>query len=142
MKKHASHQTADDILLALPKADELITLRKKVRRLKAPRLDDGAHWGNSKVGTYTVTKEGNDLQVTWKVVDGPERTASFESLGQDNEFEDQRLELGWMIANMLRIEAVRMLHAIPDPNEAMREADRYGREENRWRYWALNGAKN
>ena len=141
MKKNASHQTAEDIMLALPTADELITLRKKARRLKAPRLHDGAHWGNSKVGTYTVTQEGSDLQVTWKAVDGPERTASFESLGQDNELENQRLELGWMIANMLRIEAVRMLHAIPDPNEAMREADRYCREESRWRYWALNGAK-
>lgn len=46
-----------------------------------------------------------------------------------------------MIASMARVEAVRLLHAIPDRNEAMREADVYGREEARSRYWALHGSK-
>lgn len=44
-----------------------------------------------------------------------------------------------MIANMLRIEAVRVLNAIAGPNEAMAEADFYRREEKRWRKWVFVG---
>ena len=134
------YHTADDIILAIPTADELAKLRKKGRRYKSPELFAGAHWTNSKVGAFAVTKGGTGLIVTWKTVDNPERSKAFESLCHDPALEDHRLELGWMMANMARVEAARMLHAIPDPNEAMREADVFGREEARWRYWAVNSS--
>lgn len=140
MNDNKSFHTADDIILAIPTADELAKLRKKGRRYKSPKLDAGAHWTNSKVGTFDVTKGDTGLIVTWKTVDNPERSEAFESLCHDPALEDHRLELGWMIANMARFEAARMLHAIPDPNEAMREADVFGREEARWRYWAVNSS--
>ena len=141
MSENASCQTDDDIILAIPKAYDLANLPKKGRRYKSPKLFAGANWANSKVGTFAVTKGDTGLIVTWKTVDNPERSEAFESLCHDPALEDHRLELGWMMANMARIEAVRVLHSIPDPNQAMREADVFGREEARWRYWALNGSK-
>jgi hypothetical protein len=67
-------------------------------------------------------------------------SAPFFALGEDPSLEAERLELGWMIANMARAEAVRMLQTIPGPHEAMAEANHFHREEERWRCWALWGA--
>ena len=132
-------RTAEDIVLPLPSAEELPKLCTKAKRSKPPKLPSGTHWGNSKVGSYTTFDSPDGIIVTWNTVDGPERSFSFEALELDPTYELYRLELGWMIANMLRVEAVRMLNTIPGPNEAMAEANRYYREEERWRCWALWG---
>jgi hypothetical protein len=77
--------------------------------------------------------------IHWKAKKGPERSALFESLSLDPSYESMRLELGWMIANMLRQEAANSLFLIPGPKEAMAEANFYHREEARWRCWAILG---
>ena len=72
MSNNKSFQTVEDIIIALPSADELANLRKKGRRYKSPKLNAGAHWGNSKVGTFAVSQGDVGLIVTWKTVDNPE----------------------------------------------------------------------
>jgi len=140
MTDNDTNRTADQLILPLPNKDELRAYSKKVRRLKLPTVNDGDSWGNSKVGEFSVQKIADEeLIVTWKTLNGIEKSADFSKLGSDPAYEEQRLELGWMIANMARVEAVRMLRTIPDPDEAMQQSELYGREENRWRYWAVRG---
>jgi hypothetical protein len=140
MVRSKSRLTAGEIIQALPSAGQLPELRAITKRLKPPKLPDGAQWSNSKVGGYATKAGADGVVVAWRTVDGPERTAPFDALGCDPLYEAERLELGWMIANMLRIEAIRMLQCIPGPNEAMAEANRYYREEDRWRSWAIWGS--
>ena len=141
MTHHDAIQMVEEIILPLPNKAELNALRKKAKSLKPPTMNDGDSWGNSRVGEFSAKKINNEeLIVTWKTVNGIEKSADFSKLSSDPTYEEQRLELGWMIANMARVEAVRMLHAIPDPNEAMKQSELYGREENRWRYWAVHGS--
>jgi hypothetical protein len=97
----------------------------------------GSHWGNSLIGTYRSESRGDQVIITWNVIDGSQDSAAFEALTSDPALASKRLELGWMIANMLRVEAYGMLHSIPGPNEAMAESNHYSREESKWRRWAL-----
>lgn len=131
--------TAEDIVLALPTDTELLKLRAKVKRFKPPEVSADGHWKNSKVGVFITTKSSEGVLVSWNPVGGLKRAALWEDLCKESSLAAERLELGWMIANMLRIEAVRVLNAISGPNEAMAEADFYRREEKRWRKWALVG---
>lgn len=133
-------QTAEQIILALPGETELPKLRAKVKRFKSPELPAGGHWENSKVGIYKTEQSLDGVLVTWSIVGGVERTEVWKKLCKDPMLATERLELGWIIANMLGIEAVRALRSIPGPNEAMEEANFYWREEKRWRKWALVGS--
>lgn len=136
-KKSDCGQTAEQIILPLPSASELPELRKEFGRIKLPKLAPGSHWGNTKIGEYTVAGTKKAVTVTWKTIDGPERTENFEELCTKAELANLRLELGWMIANMLRVEAVRALQTIPGPKEAQEHWSFYKREEQRWRRWAV-----
>ena len=140
MTDASAYQTAEQIILALPTETELPKLRAKVKRFKPPELPAGGHWENSKVGSYKTEQSLDGVLVTWSMVGGVERTEFWERLCEDPTVATERLELGWMIANMLGIEAVRALRSIPGPNEAMEEANFYWREEKRWRKWALVGS--
>lgn len=140
MVRSKNRLTAGDFVQALPSAEQLPELRAMTKRLKPPKLPAGAQWSNSKVGGYSTKAGADGVIVTWRPVDGQERTAPFDALGCDPLYEAERLELGWMVANMLGVEAARMLQCIPGPNEAMSEANKYYREEDRWRAWALWGS--
>lgn len=131
--------SAEDIVLALPIDTELLKLRAKVKRFKPPEVSADGHWENSKVGVFTTAQSPEGVLVSWNPVGGLKRAALWKELCTESSLAAERLELGWIIANMLRIEAVRVLNAIAGPNEAMAEADFYRREEKRWRKWALVG---
>ena len=139
MTDRNAKQAVENIILPIPSKDELSAYRKQIRRQKSPTVKNGDNWANSKIGEFSVEQIGSELIVKWQSVGGSAQSVDFSKLSEDPAYEGQRLDLGWMIANMSRVEAVRMLHAIPDPNEAMKQSDLYSREENRWRYWALNG---
>lgn len=134
-------QSPEQVVLPPPTAQTLPELRATAKRAKPPSLPTGAHWSNSKIGSYRTKGSTEGIVVTWRTADGPERTEPFKDLSTNDSLETLRLELGWMIANMLRVEPVRMLREIPGPKEAMAEANFYHREEARWRYWALFGEK-
>ena len=133
-------QAAATIMPPLPSIHELPELRTKVKRIKPPQLPAGVDWSNSIIGSFSTSAGPGGVVIDWQTVDGPRRTALFAVLGDDPKLEAERLELGWMIANMARLEALRMLEIIQGPNEAMAEANRFYREEERWRCWALLGS--
>lgn len=131
---------AEGNVIPLPSAAQLPELRAKAKRLKPPQLSAGSSWSNSIVGSFSTSSSSDGVVVTWQTIDGPKRSALFATLGDNHSLEVERLELGWMIANMARLEALRMLEIIPGPNEAMAEANHFYREEERWRCWALLGS--
>ena len=111
-----------------------------MKRIKPPQLPAGVDWSNSIIGSFSTLAGPGGVVIEWQTVEGPKRSALFAALGDDPKLEADRLELGWMIANMARLEALRMLEIIPGPNEAMAEANHFYREEDRWRCWALLGS--
>jgi hypothetical protein len=140
MSSRPIDQSADDLTLPLPVKAELPKLRAKVTRLKPPKLPAGVDWSNSIAGSFSTSSGPDGVVVTWQTIGGPKRSALFAALGDNELLEAERLELGWMIADMARLEARRMLEIIPGPNEAMSEANNFYQEENRWRCWSLLGS--
>jgi hypothetical protein len=136
-KRNASPQTTEEIILALPSPSEILQLRGERSRIKAPNLSPGSHWGNTRIGEYSVTGSKQETIVSWITADGKSRQEIFQELISKEELEPLRLELGWMIANMLRVEAIRALQTIPGPNEAQEYWKFYKKEERRWRRWAV-----
>lgn len=132
-------QPATGTILPLPTKAELPRLRATIKRMKPATIPAGAHWENTLVGSYSTTQSPDGVMIHWKAKDGSERSALIEALSLDPSCETMRLELGWMIANMLRLEAAHALLSIPGPKEAMAEANFYHREEARWRCWAVLG---
>ena len=59
------------------------------------------------------------------MADGEPKRLPFDALSRDPDLEKQRLEVGWLIANVWMVEGRRIRDAIPGPNEAMRESARY-----------------
>lgn len=133
-------QASGTIMPPLPSIPELPELRTKVKRIKPPQLQAGVDWSNSIIGSFLTSAGPSGVVIEWQTVDGPKRSALFAALGNDSRLEAERLELGWMIANMARLEAFRMLEIIPGPNEAKAEANHFYREEDKWRCWALIGS--
>ena len=140
MADQSLSRTTADAVLPLPPAEQLPQLRATVKRAKAPNLPAGACWDNTIVGSFSTTSGPDGVMVEWQMAGGWKRSASFRALSEDPSLEAERLELGWMIANMARVEAERMLQTIPGPHEAMAEANHFYREEERWRCWALWGS--
>jgi hypothetical protein len=136
-KISASCQTAEQIILPLPNEGEVIKLREGLSGIRKPSLSPGSHWANTKIGEYTVSGTNEDVIVSWKTVEGPKRSERINELNSKNQLSDLRLELGWMIANMSRVEAVRALQSIPDLNEAQKHSKYFKKEEKGWRLWAV-----
>jgi hypothetical protein len=72
------------------------------------------------------------------MADGRQRDQAFtfDDLSLNPDLEAQRLEVGWLIANLWMIEGRKVRDAIPGPNEAMRESSWYFEAEDRWRHWS------
>lgn len=134
------HEDYKILVLPIPTAEEVIDLRKTIKRLKAPKLTGGLEGSNTRVGRFKTATEPKGVRVEWSLVDGPMRSALFADMNNGTSLEQARLEFGWMMANIWRIEGIRMLHTIPGPAESMREARPFFREEARWRCWAMLGS--
>jgi hypothetical protein len=95
---------------------------------------------NPEAGEIEVIAIQNELEMRWKTFKNGNIASSgvykFSQLCTEPEFEERRLDVGWLIADLLDLEAVKMLHAIPGPNEAMKESEFYRKLAFSWRHWA------
>jgi hypothetical protein len=72
----------------------------------------------------------------WQMHGGAWKRFEFDDLSRNPNLAAERLEVGWLIANIFLFEGRRVRESIPGPNEAMRESARFFEEEGRWRHWA------
>ena len=128
----------------LPTIDELALLRRGLRKQKSPDPRWMTTGGHPEIGQFVFEHSGGITQVTWNIVGAPSKQAAFSELCTHPNRELDRLELGWMIANMAeldRIHGIDDAKSIPDPNYCMREMSRisnyFSKIEKRWRHWAI-----
>jgi hypothetical protein len=120
----------------LPTAEALTIMRKKARKRKVPKVDVGSHGHLHGVGQFKIIETDGAVSLEWQIADSETKRFTFEDLCQNPDFDAQRLEVGWLIANIWMIEERKVRDAIPDPNEAMRESSRYFEAEDTWRHWS------
>ena len=60
----------------------------------------------------------------------------YNSLNKDASQNQARKEVGKLISEIIRNEAVRILQSIPGPNEAMKESELYFKLADQWLEWA------
>jgi hypothetical protein len=120
----------------VPDADALDAWRQKARKRKAPTLDLGAHGGLPGLGEFKILEVDGAHHLEWRMAGGPPKCFAFDLLGRDPSLSAERLEVGWLVANLWHVQGRRVRDAIPGPNEAMRESARFFDAEERWRHWA------
>lgn len=130
-------------LPAMPSQDALTVMRKGLRKQKVPDVSRMTEGGHPKIGQFGFEHLPDEIIATWNLVDGPGKRATFADLCFAADRELDRLELGWMIANMAQLDMEHHLERardIPHPDYCMREMSRiaghFGKIEKRWRHWA------
>jgi hypothetical protein len=120
----------------LPTAETLVIKRNKARKRKVPKVDVGSAGHLPGVGQFKIIEVDGAVCLEWQMADSETKRFTFDDLSQNPDLEAQRLEVGWLIANLWMIEGRKVRDAIPGPNEAMRESSRYFEAEDRWRHWS------
>ncbi len=132
-------------LPVMPDQEALKVMRKGLRKRNPPDAHDMYHGGHDHIGGFSFERRQDEILITWNLVGGPRKQATFDELCFEAERELDRLELGWMIANMAlldmkhRLEAAQnnIAHPIYCMNEMNRIRGYYEKIEERWRHWAI-----
>jgi hypothetical protein len=123
-----------------PSLENLLEIRKKLKKNKLPKIHGGMKAFNPEIGGFEVIPIADELEIRWNIRKNGERitggTYKFSQLCTVPEFEKLRLDVGWLIADLLDLEASNMLQSIPGPNEAMKESEFYRKLASSWRHWA------
>lgn len=123
-----------------PSFTELVEIRKKLKKNKLPKIHAGMKASDPEIGKFEVIPRDNELEIRWDIIESGRRVSGgvykFSQLCHEPDFEKLRLDLGWLIADLLDKEAIKMLQFIPGPNEAMKESEFYRKLASTWRHWA------
>jgi hypothetical protein len=111
-------------------------MRRKARRRKVPQLQVDAHGRLPGVGEFKIIDVSGTVHLEWQMQDGAWKRFSFDELSRNPGLASERLEVGWLVANLWLLQGRRVRDSIPGPNEAMRESARFFDAEDRWRHWA------
>jgi hypothetical protein len=125
----------------LPPAEELENLRKGLPKKRIPHAVDGMWLSEAGLGGAAFFADGKGLRVEWVAVvsenEAPRKKASFRELCIRPDLAAVRLEVGWLISEVMQADYIRTLHSIPGPKEAMRAAAPILTALQEWRHWAL-----
>ena len=134
----------DDAPDRQPLPSELPSLRKGRRKRKIPDVFAGMRGHLVDRGRFRFRIEGDRHEVQWFI--GPEqsqqawKSALWSELCCNPALELERLELGWLIADVCMERGNHMMKCIPAPNEAMKEAAPYWSMGDAWYHWAVVAA--
>lgn len=123
-------------MLDVPTIDQLLALRKGLRKRKTPVVRPGMRGSFESLGSFSVTKETDAFLIEWQIKGGTSKSSSFKDLCTDPGLELDRLELGWLIAAMFDFEAQRIMDSIGHPMEALKAASEPRQAADDWRHWA------
>ena len=124
-----------------PTPSELVGLRKGLKKRAVPKAFDSLWASQPGIGGFVFEQDGADLRAEWVVgvseKEQPRKNAMFHELCNAPDRELERLELGWLIADLFAFHAQEVLNSIGGPNEAMREAAPFWKMADNWKHWAL-----
>lgn len=136
-------------LPALPKFDELLLIRKAMRKKSLPDvLQLPVEWDYKEIGRFKKYASDSTLIFEWNTKDGKCKRCSFIDLCMSPSHELDRLELGWMIADFARFDGINYLSQMrPHSYEESQlnyfnkqyaiQKKHYQKIEGDWRHWAV-----
>ncbi|NOU14059.1 MAG: hypothetical protein HOO92_08880 [Methylococcaceae bacterium] len=130
-----------------PTPEELQLLRKGLRKQKIPEMLVDWHGGHPELGEFTIISKNAETFVEWNAKTSNKKHFGLDDLCNDPNLELERLEFGWLIANLAELDKLHEFEDIniPDPAYEMEEKARvwnfYEKIEKRWRHWAIVPAK-
>lgn len=145
----AAVATGPDEHIRLPQEDELVRIRKGLRKRTIPSLELLPNeYGYEGVGRFEKITSSTGVAFRWTVDGGNSKCVSFADMCNNPANEFERLEFGWMIANFARLDGARHLSQMRPAsysdyhqNEFNRryaeERRHYLQIENEWRHWAV-----
>ena len=121
----------------VPTIEKLSVLRRGLRKQKLPEFAPGWQGGHEQIGEFNILSASSGLTVEWKMVDGPQKKFRLDDLCKNPKLELDRLEFGWMIANMAKLDGIHEIDMIADLKYAMKLLNQHSKLEQRWRHWAI-----
>jgi hypothetical protein len=117
--------------------NELEKLRKGLKAKKLPiyHSDTSGSWDG--IGNFKFHEDQIGITVTWEIETGKSKSASFKDLCLTKELEEDRLELGLLIASILEEYANSIMHQITDPSLAQKYVQPELKMAKEWRHWSL-----
>jgi hypothetical protein len=127
--------------LQFPTIEELETLRKGMRKKKQPRVFDAMWCSEPGIGGMKATATDSDFLVEWVTFnDGVKselKQAMWSVLCLDPDFESKRLEVGYVVAAIMRMQGQKVAEAVGHPLEGMKEAKPYMQASDEWQHWGM-----
>ena len=120
-----------------PEKDELPALRKGLRRRKLPAIRSGMGGSCAFLGSFSITGKEDSFICEWTKTGGQKKSANFKDLCTRPDMELDRLELGWLMAELYDLQAQRIMSQVGHPLEAFRVASAPLKAEDDWRHWAI-----
>jgi hypothetical protein len=139
--RNGTAKSREKLAMKLPTQEELQALRAGLRKRKVPRVFDGMWCSEPGIGGVKLTAAGADFHVEWvRIVGGvesPPQRAQWSSLCSDPSLEMQRLEIGLMVAEVLKMQGQRIMDAIGHPIDAFNEVKPYREASEAWEHWGI-----
>jgi hypothetical protein len=127
-----------------PTKEELIEIRKTLKKRKLPMIFDGMWLSEPQIGGAKFEKNDDDFLISWVYFINGIKTevfkSSFQKINTDESLEMDRLRLGITISNICKEQGSKILNSIGGPNEAAREASPYFKSADDWFHWAVISA--
>jgi len=126
----------------MPEEQELVEIKKHVKKKKRPSIRDGDSGGHEELGFFTVHIDDEPL-IEWNIKNGISKKLSYNELCVRAEYEMERLEIGWLIGNIYSLNKLFDLEklGVPAGEAALQEYARisnwYGEKEKIWYEWAV-----
>jgi hypothetical protein len=119
-----------------PNTEELTAKRKGLRKMKLPVFTTSEYGSCPQLGFYKVIFD-KQAYFEWQVIGKEMKQASFIDLCSHSDLELDRLDLGWLIADLYSLQKNIEIKQISGPNETMSMLSWYAKLEDPWRRWAL-----
>lgn len=119
-----------------PSSTELNEIRKKLKKRKLPKVYPDMAGVLAELGEFEFKEIDGGFKAEWLLFGKEKKSAIFADLCNLETLELNRLELGWLVADIIEQYAQDMLHAIPGPNEAMKEFSHFKKISDNWRHWS------
>jgi hypothetical protein len=135
------------LLPTIPSRDELTEHRTIVGKMKIPKFQANDNGGHAELGRFGVDLDG-DFYFEWNLAGKDENRYGFSDLCERPDLEMQRLELGWLIGNIYRLNKLHDLERLGVPGdeaslkEHARLSDWYDKREMMWYRWAVASPRN
>jgi hypothetical protein len=101
-----------------PTPADLPALRKGLRKRSVPEVRLNMAGNAEGLGRFAVDQTSDGFLIKWQLSGEEQKEAMFAELCSSPAKELERLELGWLIAEVAGREAQRLMDAIGGPNEA------------------------